>query len=71
MAGAHWGAPCSSAVRNGRRRAYSSEPPSQPCVPIATGRRCEAISGDLTTGDELGPVRTAPLLFVSLTRGPD
>ena len=67
--------PRSSAVRHGRRRAYFGKPPSQPCVPIAAGHHGEAVGGDLTTDelidDELGPVRTAPLLFVSLTRGPD
>ena len=63
----------------GRRRATSIAPLSQPCVPITTGRRGEAVGGDLTAGDlaedELGPVSAALCFGVTdgwapLTAGP-
>ena len=66
--------PRRSAVRHGRRRAYSGDPSSQPCVPIDAGRRGEAIGGDLTTGDltgnELGPVSIALCFGVTDGWGP-
>ena len=61
--------PCSSAIRHGRRRAYSGEPLSQPSAPIDVGRQGKAVGGDLTTGDltsdELWPVSVMLCFCVS------
>ena len=63
----------SSAVRHGRHRAYSGEPPSQPSTPIDVGRQGEAVDGDLTAsdlaGDEQWPVNHCALLYVTDTWG--
>ena len=71
--------PPTSIVRHGRRRAYSSEPPSQPSAPIEARRRGEAVGGDLTVvdliGNELWPVNHHALFratdgWVPVDRGP-
>ena len=58
-----------SAVRHGRHRAYSGEPPSQPSAPIDVGRRGKAVGGDITAGDlagnELWPVNHRALFCVT------
>ena len=43
--------PLTSVVRHGYRRAYYGDSLDQPSAPIDTGRRDEAIGGDLTLDD--------------------
>ena len=58
--------PPTSTVHHGHRRAYSGEPPSQPSTPIDTGRRGEAIGGDLTADDLTGDLASEELWSISV-----